>query len=289
MHDDVHHEAWRDRVAPELLDAVRQGKIPEVLRWLEDGLPADWQDTEGCSLIFLAAYHRRWAVIDGLLAHGASVDLPDRRGWTPLFWAAFNGHADIVSFLIGRGANPDVRNEDGEWPLFWAVYGAHSSCPASPDRRCEAEPNRCGRTRRALARKKFGPTGHRCHLGGASRPAPKPCPAWDFGRGHLIRPLHPCSPAARGREQRTSRQDPGNRPGTDRIPGAVVPKISFLPQNVANRRDNPRLSRVVICIFIRVRSLTIVCTGVPCNTVRKNQGCRHGQKRDLQVRGGAGT
>lgn len=77
MHDDVHHEAWRDRVAPELLDAVRQGKIPEVLRWLEDGLPADWQDTEGCSLIFLAAYHRRWAVIDGLLAHGASVDLPD--------------------------------------------------------------------------------------------------------------------------------------------------------------------------------------------------------------------
>lgn len=169
------------------------------------------------------------------------------------------------------------------------LQGAHSSCPASPDRRCEAEPNRCGRTRRALARKKFGPTGHRCHLGGASRPAPKPCPAWDFGRGHLIRPLHPCSPAARGREQRTSRQDPGNRPGTDRIPGAVVPKISFLPQNVANRRDNPRLSRVVICIFIRVRSLTIVCTGVPCNTVRKNQGCRHGQKRDLQVRGGAGT
>ena len=127
MHDDVHHEAWRDRVAPELLDAVRQGKIPEVLRWLEDGLPADWQDTEGCSLIFLAAYHRRWAVIDGLLAHGASVDLPDRRGWTPLFWAAFNGHADIVSFLIGRGANPDVRNEDGEWPLFWAVYKGHTA------------------------------------------------------------------------------------------------------------------------------------------------------------------
>ncbi|WP_232299392.1 ankyrin repeat domain-containing protein [Azoarcus sp. CIB] len=75
----------------------------------------------GGHLIFLAAFHRQWAVIDNLLAHGASVDLPDRRGWTPLFWAAFKGHADIVSFLIGRGPNPDVRNSDGEWPLFWAA------------------------------------------------------------------------------------------------------------------------------------------------------------------------
>ena len=127
MHDDIHHEAWRDRVVPALLDAVREGDVAEVRRWLADGLPANWQDVEGCSLIFLAAYHRQWAVVDCLLAGGASVDLPDRRGWTPFFWAAFNGHADIVSFLIGRGASPDARNEDGEWPLFWAVYKGHTS------------------------------------------------------------------------------------------------------------------------------------------------------------------
>jgi hypothetical protein len=127
MSDDVSHEAWRDRVDPALLDAVRQGNVPEVLRGLEDGLPANWQDTEGCSLIFHAVYHRQWAVIDSLLAHGALIDLTDRRGWTPLFWAVFNGHADIVSFLIGRGANPDVRTEDGEWPLFWAVYKGHTA------------------------------------------------------------------------------------------------------------------------------------------------------------------
>ncbi|NMG29942.1 ankyrin repeat domain-containing protein [Aromatoleum evansii] len=127
MNDDVHHEAWGDRVGPELLDAVRHGNVPEVLRRLEEGLPSDWQDTEGCSLVFLAAFHRRWDIVDALLAHGASIDLPDRRGWTPLFWAAFNGHADIVSFLIGRGADPDLRTEDGEWPLFWAVYKGHTA------------------------------------------------------------------------------------------------------------------------------------------------------------------
>lgn len=127
MSDDIPYEAWGDRVDPALLEAVRDGNVPEVLRWLEDGLPANWQDTEGCSLIFLAAYHRQWAVIDSLLAHGASVDLPDRMGWTPLFWAAFNSHADIVSFLIGRGANPDARTNDGEWPLFWAVYKGHTA------------------------------------------------------------------------------------------------------------------------------------------------------------------
>jgi len=127
MNDEINHEAWRDRVRREVLDAVRQGNVREVQRRLEEGLPSNWQDTEGCSLVFLAAFHRQWDVVDALLAHGASIDLPDRRGWTPLFWAAFNGHADIVSFLIGRGADPDLRTEDGEWPLFWAVYKGHTA------------------------------------------------------------------------------------------------------------------------------------------------------------------
>lgn len=127
MSDDVNHDAWSDQVGPELLEAVRCGDVPEVLRWLKEGLSPNWQDTEGCSLVLLAVYHRQWAVVDTLLARGASVDLPDFRGWTPLFWAAFNGHADIVTFLIGRGADPDVRTADGEWPLFWAVYKGHTA------------------------------------------------------------------------------------------------------------------------------------------------------------------
>ncbi|WP_232299470.1 hypothetical protein [Azoarcus sp. CIB] len=47
MHYDIQHKARRDRAAPKLLDAVRQGKVPEVLRWQEDGLPVASQDTEG--------------------------------------------------------------------------------------------------------------------------------------------------------------------------------------------------------------------------------------------------
>lgn len=127
MNDEINHEAWGGRVGPELLDSVRHGNVREVLRRLEEGLSCNWQDKEGCSLVFVAAFHRQWCVIDTLLAHGASVDLPDRRGWTPLFWATFNGHADIVTALIGRGANPDVRTTDGEWPLFWAVYKGHTA------------------------------------------------------------------------------------------------------------------------------------------------------------------
>ncbi|WP_224792799.1 hypothetical protein U5817_11630 [Aromatoleum evansii] len=47
MHYDIQHKARRDRAAPKQLDAVRQGKVPEVLRWLEDGLPVASQNTEG--------------------------------------------------------------------------------------------------------------------------------------------------------------------------------------------------------------------------------------------------
>lgn len=127
MNDDMKDEARGNQAGQALHDAIRYGDVMEVLRRLEEGVSYDWQDTEGCSLVFIAAYHRQWAVIDALRARGASVDLPDRRGWTPLFWAAFNGHADIVAALIERGADLDIHTSEGEWPLFWAVYKGHTA------------------------------------------------------------------------------------------------------------------------------------------------------------------
>lgn len=130
MNDEIQHEAWSVREGPELLDAVRHGNVPEVLRRLEQGLSSNWQDTEGCSALFHAVHRRQWAVVDALLARGASIDLPDFRDWTPLFWAAFNGHGDIVTFLIGRGADPDVPTADGRMaPVLGRLQRSHGGCP----------------------------------------------------------------------------------------------------------------------------------------------------------------
>ena len=143
MHDDIHHEAWRDRVTPELLDAVRQGNVPEVRRRLDDGLPANWQDAEGCSLIF-----RRHIIANGpsstaywRVVHRSTCRIVgDGR---PLLGRLQRSCRHCL--LPDRPRRQSRRAQRGRVALFGAVKG-HVSGPASPRRRCEAEPARCGGT-----------------------------------------------------------------------------------------------------------------------------------------------
>jgi hypothetical protein len=64
-----------------LLDAVRSGDAPGVLRCLDDGASIALRDGKGCGALFHTVFQRQWAVVDTLLARGADIDLPEHRGW----------------------------------------------------------------------------------------------------------------------------------------------------------------------------------------------------------------
>ncbi len=108
------------------LAAVQEGALERVSVLLREGVTVNWQDMDGCSLLFHAVFRRHFAIVEELLARGANIDLADQRGWTPLFWAAFNDHVDIVGFLAAHHADTNVATHEGDRPLFMAAYKGHA-------------------------------------------------------------------------------------------------------------------------------------------------------------------
>ncbi len=139
--------------------AMEMGNIRAASRWLDEGLPPDFEaDTTGSGLmiaawegniplmqlfverganinyisrigeqaIALAAWRGHLNAVEWLLERGASIDPPDRT-WGALHYAAFAGHPRIAGLLIARGAKLDARAPNLATPLMMAVREGHES------------------------------------------------------------------------------------------------------------------------------------------------------------------
>jgi ankyrin repeat protein len=73
------------------------------------------------------------AMVEALLARGASVDLPQQQGITPLHAAAGAGRADIIDMLRRAGADPKYRDENGLDAAEHARQHGHASLADSLD------------------------------------------------------------------------------------------------------------------------------------------------------------
>ncbi len=61
------------------------------------------------------------ALVQELVANGASVNQAHNDGTTPLLWAAYHSHLDSVTVLLEHGADPDAANDLGVTPLLQAA------------------------------------------------------------------------------------------------------------------------------------------------------------------------
>jgi ankyrin repeat protein len=108
-----------------MLAELAEGRTELVFDLIADGLPGDYQDAHGVSLIQHCAYYGDVSAIRFLLAHGGNLALlGDDLG---LGTASYHGHWRLCLFLIEQGA--DVNHaEDGtaETPLH--------NCLAKTDR-----------------------------------------------------------------------------------------------------------------------------------------------------------
>lgn len=103
------------------LEAVRQGNLAEVRRYLEQrGARVRAQDSLGNNALALAARSEQAQpslvryVYDHMPkdpAQPAAVDVPDNRGRTPLSWAAGNGRGDLLALYLEWGARVDRSDE----------------------------------------------------------------------------------------------------------------------------------------------------------------------------------
>ena len=75
----------------------------------------------GWNPMLYAAFEGRSAIVDLLLAKGASPDALAPNGSSALMFAARNGHEEVVTRLLKAGANLDLKNDQGETAESWAL------------------------------------------------------------------------------------------------------------------------------------------------------------------------
>lgn len=91
--------------AHRMFDLARQGDTTELLTYVDAGLPVDLTNSNGDTLLMLAAYHMHPDLVAGLLARGADHARCNRRGQTALAAAVFRRSTAIVTALLDAGAD----------------------------------------------------------------------------------------------------------------------------------------------------------------------------------------
>ena len=89
-----------------LFGLVRAGDAEAVATYLDSGVPVNLTNSQGDTLLILAAYHRHAAVVRALLDRGADTGRVNDRGQTALAAAVFRQDRPIVEALLQAGADP---------------------------------------------------------------------------------------------------------------------------------------------------------------------------------------
>jgi ankyrin repeat protein len=82
----------------QLTDAIENGNIEEVRRFLRDGVDLTQMDVSHCGL-------PQTEILDLLLDNGFNINQQDEDGFTLLFNAVSCGYVDLVKYLLSHGAD----------------------------------------------------------------------------------------------------------------------------------------------------------------------------------------
>ena len=83
------------------------------------------RDSDGVTVLMLAAEAGNVDIVKMLLAAGANVNAKDFDGDAVLVWAMGEGHVDVVEVLLAAGADVNAKNNDGDTVLMQAVGAGH--------------------------------------------------------------------------------------------------------------------------------------------------------------------
>jgi ankyrin repeat protein len=93
-------------LASRIFDMARSGDAAALAAYLDAGVPVNLTNTNGDTLVMLAAYYGHESTVAALIARGADVDRHNNRGQTPLAGAVFKNDTTIIELLLGADADP---------------------------------------------------------------------------------------------------------------------------------------------------------------------------------------
>ncbi|CAM9645025.1 unnamed protein product [Ectocarpus fasciculatus] len=112
---------------PALSFACERGHADVVTSLIQYGAKVDATDSDGCTALFSASQENNVAVIDKLVAAGASVNgIVDHYGRTPLHHVCLADCPEAIVSMLRHGARVDVQDDFGETPLHVASV---EGCP----------------------------------------------------------------------------------------------------------------------------------------------------------------
>ena len=74
--------------------------------YVDAGVPVNLTNTNGDTLVMLAAYYGHESAVAALIARGADVDRHNNRGQTPYAGAVFKNDTTIIELLLSADADP---------------------------------------------------------------------------------------------------------------------------------------------------------------------------------------
>jgi ankyrin repeat protein len=93
-------------LAARLFDWARSGNAAMLVAYVDAGVPVNLTNTNGDTLVMLAAYYGNESAVAALIARGADVDRHNNRGQTPLAGAVFKNDTRIIELLLSADADP---------------------------------------------------------------------------------------------------------------------------------------------------------------------------------------
>ena len=105
--------------------SVEQENLEIVRTLIAQGVNVNAVNSDGHTLLHVAAYYGHLNVVIFLLGAGAQINVVNGAGYTPLHLAAHDGHLNVVSFLLGAGVQINAVSGAGYTPLHVAAHYGH--------------------------------------------------------------------------------------------------------------------------------------------------------------------
>ena len=100
---------------------VRAGDAERLASFISKGMPVNFRNEKGDSMIMLASYHGHLDAARVLLDAGADPQVANDQGQTPLAGAAYKGNVPMVELLLAHGAHVEGASPDGKTPVMMAA------------------------------------------------------------------------------------------------------------------------------------------------------------------------
>lgn len=108
----------------QLFRAARAGDEDELKLLLEKGVDIEMINSNGDTVLQVAADVGERGIMELLIANGANIEVVNREGKTILHVAAIRGNTDTIKLLIEKGANMNTKDNNGYTALHSVIrYG----------------------------------------------------------------------------------------------------------------------------------------------------------------------